>query len=440
MASLEGWGSTIELHPRDSHPPIETGGPQSGTSVAPLHSAVPAVSPSEHRISYFRLINSALPARTVSRVHALLRSVRREPRPPDALSRHRWDWLVPALVPVVAVLEGLMRPDLPSRWLQVAVLCVLAPVPLWRRTQPVLVLVVWFGVLAVLAAVTDDPDGMYSAAFGLLLPYAVVRWGSGLQALAGLGVLLVGAVVSLSFGPATPADAIGGAAILLASLALGAAARYRSRARARELEQVASRERETLARDLHDTVAHHVSAIAVRAQAGLATAATRPDAAVEALRLIEAEAAGALAEMRGMVRMLRRDEPAELAPTPGLADLPGLAGGDGLDVDVQVVGDTGDVSPSVAAAVYRLAQESVTNARRHARRATHVDVRVVVDDASVNLLVSDDGEGGAQPGAPGFGLRGMAERVSLLGGTFAAGPGPERGWTVTAVLPRRGPA
>ncbi|MGY2004456.1 sensor histidine kinase [Blastococcus sp. SYSU DS1024] len=371
---------------------------------------------------------------------ALLRSLWREPRPPDAPARGRRDWLLAALVPVAAVLEGVLRPDLPSRWVQVAVLCALAPLLLWRRTQPVLVLIAWFGVLAVLAAVTGDRDGMYSAAFGLLLPYAVVRWGSGAQALAGLAVLLAGAVVSLVLGPATPGDAVGGAAVLLSSLALGAAARFRARARARELDQVASREREHLARDLHDTVAHHVSAIAVRAQAGLATAATRPEAAVEALRLIEEEAASTLAEMRGMVRALRRDGVADLAPTPGLADLTGLAAGDGLPVDVRVTGATDAVSPSVAAAVYRLAQESVTNARRHARRATRVEVRVVVDDARVDLLVSDDGDGATAPVAPGFGLRGMAERVSLLGGTFAAGPAPGGGWAVRADLPRRGPA
>ncbi|MGY1846085.1 sensor histidine kinase [Blastococcus sp. SYSU DS1021] len=373
-------------------------------------------------------------------MNALLRSVWREPRPPDAPARSWRDWLLAALVPVAAVLEGLLRPDLPSRWLQVAVLCALAPLLLWRRTQPVPVLIAWFGVLAVLAAGTGDPDGVYTAAFGLLLPYAVVRWGSGAQALAGLAVLLAGAVVSLILGSATPGDAIGGAAVLLSSLALGAAARFRARARARELDQVASREREHLARDLHDTVAHHVSAIAVRAQAGLATAATRPEAAVDALELIEKEAATTLAEMRGMVRALRRDGPAELAPTPGLADLAPLADGNGLPVDVQVTGDADAVAPSVAAAVYRLTQESVTNARRHARRATRVDVRVIVDDARVNLLVSDDGDGAPAPGAPGFGLRGMAERVSLLGGTFDAGPRPDGGWTVRAELPRRGPA
>ncbi|CCG02457.1 histidine kinase dimerization/phosphoacceptor domain-containing protein [Blastococcus saxobsidens] len=200
-------------------------------------------------------------------MHALLRPVWREPRPTDAPTRVWRDWLLVVLVPVAAALEGTLQADLPFRWLQVAVLCVLAPVLLWRRTRPLLVFVVWFGVLAVLGIVTGDGDGLYSAAFGLLLlPYAIVRWGSGVQAVAGLGVLLVSAVASMVLSPASPGDAIGGSAILLSSLALGAAARYRSRARAGELDQVAPRERENLARDLHDTVAHYVSAIAVRSR------------------------------------------------------------------------------------------------------------------------------------------------------------------------------
>jgi len=107
-------------------------------------------------------------------------------------------------------------------------------------------------------------------------------------------------------------------------------------------------------------------------------------------------------------------------------------------VAVEIAGDVDDLPPPVAAAVYRLAQESVTNARRHARHATRIEVSVAADDASVRLRVSDDGDTGAgRPAAPpGYGLIGMRERADLLGGVCEAGPGPVRGWTVTAVLPR----
>jgi signal transduction histidine kinase len=221
---------------------------------------------------------------------------------------------------------------------------------------------------------------------------------------------------------------------------VGAAFRFRARDRARELDQVKLLERERLARDLHDTVAHHVSAIAIRAQAGLATAPSQPGAAADALRVIEGEATRTLTEMRTMVRFLRQHQPAELSPGPRIADIAQLAdpARQGPAVDVALAGDLDDLPPSVGATVYRLAQESVTNALRHARNATRIEVRVTGDDTSVHLRVSDDGEATGAPTTPGYGLIGMTERAALLGGSCKAGPGPGRGWTVTAVLPRTG--
>ena len=204
------------------------------------------------------------------------------------------------------------------------------------------------------------------------------------------------------------------------------------------------REREQLARDLHDTVAHHVSAIAVRAQAGLAMSASDDRAAREALQVIETEATRTLAEMRMMVRSLRQDESPDFSPNPRIQDLARLAGkSSGRPVvEVQISGDVDAVSPSVSTAIYRLAQESITNARRHARHATRVDVFVDIDDEYVRLRVHDDGDLVAERtfSSAGYGLIGMIERAELLGGTCEAGPGADRGWTVTAVLPRGGPA
>lgn len=373
---------------------------------------------------------------------ALLRSVCAEPRPPDAPGRLWWDHVLVGLGLAGALLEGILRPGQPFRWLQVVVVAALMPLLLWRRSQPLLVLAIHVVVLDVLAVRSGDDDGMYSAVVVLLLAYAVVRWGSGREALTGVAFMLLSAALSIAVTSTSPRDAIGGFAILLSAVALGAAFRYRARARARELDQITLRERERLARDLHDTVAHHVSAIAISAQAGLATSSSRPEAATQALRIIETEASSTLAELRGMVRALRSDDRAELAPTPRITDLHALTGhgGGGPAVDVEILGDVDGVSSPVAAAVYRLAQESVTNARRHARHPRHIEVRVVADDAWVHLRVGDDGEGGAaRSGEPGFGLRGMVERAHLLGGTLDAGPGPDRGWTVAATLPRQGP-
>jgi signal transduction histidine kinase len=244
-------------------------------------------------------------------------------------------------------------------------------------------------------------------------------------------------------------DTVGGFVVLALVFALAMALRYRSAARRRELEQVRLLERERLARDLHDTIAHHVSAMAIRAQAGLATAATNPTAAVDALRLIDAEASRALSEMRTMVRYLRDDQPgaesvrSPVTPNPGIAELANLTAHrhGGPSVDVEIVGEIDSVPQSVASAIYRLAQESVTNAHRHARHATRIAVRVVADDRAVHLRVSDDGEAVAgSAGTSGVRPRRHGRTGRLLGGVCEAGPNPDRGWTVAAVCAGRSDA
>ena len=339
------------------------------------------------------------------------------------------------------VIEGLLWPDEPAPLMSMIVTAALVPTLLWRRSRPLLMVAVAFigSGLAPLAMGGTQPE-LNTSVFVLLLPYSLYRWGSGREAVLGSAIILGKLGLATALGHGSLSDAASGLVILPAVCALGAALRYRARARMRELDQAKLVERERLARDLHDTVAHHVSAMAIRAQAGLATSASRPGAATEALGVIEAEASRALAEMRTMVRALRRDQPAELAPNPRIADLEQLTrqSSTGPVVNVELAGNLDDVPPSVESAIYRLAQESVTNARRHARHATRITVRVAADDTSVRLRVSDDGDPGhGRPnGSPGYGLIGMIERADLLGGTCEAGPGPDRGWTVTAVLPR----
>ncbi|MGC5290532.1 sensor histidine kinase [Micromonospora sp. DT231] len=376
-------------------------------------------------------------------MHPRLHAVLAEPRVPQVPTRTWRDWaLVAALAPAI-VTEGIVRPDLPWRVGCVVVALALLPTLLWRRSEPLATVAIAFGVTTVAPLVLPgDPCQLFTASFLVLLVAALFRWGSGRDAVIG-SFFVVGKVAAAGLvGSIDGGELIAGFAVMFAAAALGTAVRFRAAARMREFAQVKSRERERLARDLHDTVAHHVSAMAIRAQAGLAASVTEPAAAVEALRVIEAEASRALAEMRAMVRVLRRDEPADRVPSPRVADIEHLAGRfpTGPDVGVDVSGDLADLSPAVGSALYRLAQESVTNARRHARHATRIQVSVTADDRSVRLRVSDDGEAGAaRPnGSPGFGLVGMMERADLLGGTCAAGPDPDRGWTVTAVLPREG--
>jgi signal transduction histidine kinase len=371
---------------------------------------------------------------------AVLRSIWDEPR--LVPSPRTWrDWALVGVFESVAVLEGVLQPNLAWRPVSVTVAMVLAPLLLWRRSRPLLAIAVGFVVAGLAPLLTHgQPSDSYAMVYMLLLPYSLLRWGSGRDMVLGSAVVLAKIGFWLLAGFVDAGPALGEAAVLVTAGAIGAAMRYRARARRRELEQAKLLERERLARDLHDTVAHHVSAMAIRAQAGLAIAETQPEAAADALRLIEAEASRALTEMRTMVRVLRRDEPAEFTPNPSIGDLGKLAGREpgGPMVDVAIAGDIGGVSQPVGAAIYRLAQESVTNARRHARHATRIEVRVAADDRTVRLQVSDDGDSGRAGGSSGYGLVGMAERAGLLGGTCAAGPNPDRGWTVTAVLPRTG--
>jgi signal transduction histidine kinase len=349
---------------------------------------------------------------------------------------------VVVLVPA-AVLEGVLRTDLPWPAVSVILSAGLVPTLLWRRSKPLLMIAIAFGTCAVAPLLTGGVDpGLNVLVYLMLLPYSLLRWGSGREAILGAAIVFGKVGFAALLGHLTFSGMIAGFVVLFSAMAAGAAFRYRSRARMRELDQVKLLERERLARDLHDTVAHHVSAIAIRAQAGIATSASNPDAAVDALRVIDSEASLVLDEMRAMVRVMRGNQPADLAPRPRVSDLERLATRPHTvpAVEVKIAGDVDDLPTPIGAAIFRLAQESVTNARRHACHATRIEVRVAADDDSVQLHVSDDGDTGSarEPGSPGYGLIGMIERADLLGGTCEAGPNPDRGWTVTAVLPRGG--
>ncbi|MFH9725920.1 sensor histidine kinase [Streptomyces sp. NPDC017254] len=373
-----------------------------------------------------------------------LRSLWVEPRPANAPDRRPRDWALVAVLICWSLVEVVLRQALaPRPLLLLAVLAVLGPL-LWRRTHPLVAVAVSFGAMTIvdIVRILTGSQGapLNSIGAALILAYALFRWGSGREAASGLGIILLWLAITYVADPMSLWETVGGYAFFLFAAALGATIRYRAKIRIGDIEQAKAREREQLARELHDTVAHHVSGIAIQAQAGRAIAASHPERAIEALAIIEDAATRTLTELRAIVGVLRVTQNTEFAPQPGVAEVEQLAT-DGRTrpcVEVTLFGEFDGLSPAVGAAVYRIAQESITNARRHARHATQVTVAVTGDTDQVRLTIDDDGSAAGGRAPAGYGLVGMRERASLLGGTFHAGPAAERGWRVEAVLPRTG--
>ena len=338
-----------------------------------------------------------------------------------------------------------MRPDFV--WPVVGVLFgfVLAASAAVRRQRPLAVVLIGFGGFAaidVISLVTNHPPFVLSSgSVVLIFAFSLFRWDSARHAALGLVTMTSTLVTASVVDDPSVEDVIGGAALLLLASVLGASIRYRRSARHQLIEQARSNERQAIARELHDTVAHHVSAIAVVAQAGLVEADRHPPgSAAGAFEVIVDEATRTLTEMRSIVGILLVDSPAAvtaIVPTSeGLEQLLQRSTDDTVVV-VHTSGDVDALPPMAAFAILRIARESVTNALRHARHATRIGVAVDATSNEVTLVVSDDGDpvGSA---SSGFGLTGMSERVALLGGHFEAGPAPVRGWQVCAVLPRHG--
>ncbi|MFP5373156.1 MAG: sensor histidine kinase, partial [Actinomycetes bacterium] len=308
-----------------------------------------------------------------------LRAVWSEPRAPDADGPGARDWALVAVVTLAACFETAVRADLTWRVPSLAVAVTAAAVLPWRRLRPLAATATAVGIASAvqLAALAGDVrwEGLGTAAFFLLLPYSLGRWGSGREILGGAGVFAIPVTLGATGG--NPAgEVVGGIIVALLAGSVGVGIRYRQISRREKLNSTRSRERAALARELHDTVAHHVSAIAVQAQAGRALAGADPAALAGILEVIEEQASRALEEMRSMVGALRETDQPDLAPQQGVRDIERLARGNGPGprVMVELDGALDDLRPTVGAALYRIAQEAITNARRHAQHATRVTV------------------------------------------------------------------
>jgi signal transduction histidine kinase len=214
------------------------------------------------------------------------------------------------------------------------------------------------------------------------------------------------------------------------------------RLRAAEAQRVVAQERTRVARELHDVVAHHLTAVIIRAQAADRVQEVRPEVAAESIGWIAETAKEALTAMRGTVRMLRADgDAADLAPEPALGDLRSIAarvGEAGLDIELRMPEPLPDLEPQVELATVRIAQEALTNAMRHAgaRRAI---VTLRCDADAVVVDIDDDGTSGPPTARAraGNGLVGMQERAAACGGRLRITASPLGGWQVHAWLPAR---
>jgi signal transduction histidine kinase len=262
----------------------------------------------------------------------------------------------------------------------------------------------------------------------------------------GLAVLALGTV--LFTAAAVAADALGGRG--RARLALADAA---ERAEAEATRRAGLEERAKIARELHDVVAHHMSLVAVRAESAPYRLARLADDARAEFGELSSTARAAMTDMQRLLGVLRTGETPGRAPQPQLGDLPGLMDATrraGLPVELSQHGPLDEVPASVSVCAYRIVQESLSNAGRHAPGAA-VNVLVDAEPPLVRLKIRNGPPAttGHRPMAVarlaaanghGHGLAGMRERVTLLGGTFSAGPVPDGGFEVAAELPAGEPA
>lgn len=349
-------------------------------------------------------------------------------------------------------------------WGNAVLLGGLAATVAWRNTVPLAATALASACVIAQAILSGDPAlGLLMAGPVLLLAYAVGARTSRRDAWLGLCCLAVAIAVHDGIDIQTSAELDEASWWWLLILVTWLGGRHvGTRRRAREAQELARRreeaaahaereavsaERLRIAGELHDVVAHNVSVVAVQAGAALEMLDRHPDRVREPLRAIEETAQHTLTEMGVMVGVLR--DPGEPAPH-GLAALPRLADrvtAAGLAVRMDVE-ELSDLPPGLDLSAYRIVQEAVTNALRHASGATEVEVVIRHQGRELMLRVADDGrtadaglQGGAVAvGVPGHGLVGMRERAAAFGGRLQAGPGPGGGFVVQAWLPISGPA
>jgi signal transduction histidine kinase len=329
-----------------------------------------------------------------------------------------------------------------------------------RRSRPTSVAFLIFGLIAI-RALTADPLEIYAPTLaGLVAVYSVAVHARLAGALAGLGAAVVAteiAAVTGTGGDAAPdpwaAPVLLGAVWVLGFMAGSRHARARSlereakerdRRRAEETAAAVAQERQRIARELHDSVSHSLALIAMQAGGADAVLSKDPERAAQSLRSIERAARDGLTEMRRLLGLMSEgDGDATHAPQPGIDRVVDLLEGAreaGLVVSLTSSGERADVSPAVEVSVYRIVQESLTNAARHAGRC-QADVALRWSPSMLEVEVVSNGATRAEDsGHVGRGLIGMRERATLLGGELEVGCQESGRYRVRARLPLESPS
>ena len=323
----------------------------------------------------------------------------------------------------------------------------------WRRRAPLAVLLTSLGAVMALGLADGNANELYVLLATLLATYSVGANADRRTAAAGLAAALTVMLLGLWFDGHESGDYLFVAVLYAGGWALGASLRERThrarrleghaalleRERERKAREAVLEERARIARELHDVVAHSVSVMVV--QNGVVRRRIGAERSEEAGMLEESEQTGrqALAEMRRLLGLLRtEDEQLDLAPQPGMDSLPALVEqvrDAGLPVELRVEGDERPLPPGLDLAAYRIVQEALTNALKHAGgAATRVCVRY--GPRRLALEVDDDGPGATATDGNGHGLVGMRERASLYGGTLTAGARDGGGFSVRRAAAR----
>jgi signal transduction histidine kinase len=368
--------------------------------------------------------------------------------PPESPQADLVRALFPAFALVVAVVAALTDPSSSSADLLLAVPAVGA-FAVWAYVPgaplPVVVLAVLVPVVAAQRSGELEPL-MFEVS---LLGYVIGRWASSrlLAVTLGLAAVAAPAVASLIQDPSELAAGIWVLGITFPWVIGRAAARQRLlaarlHATQRELaEQALLGERRRIARDVHDFVGHGLAAVMLQITSARHVLRRDPKAADEALRSAEEVGRRSMRELRRTVALLRSDDEAAAAsPLPSVSEIPTLvddARAGGLAVELRTRGDLSRITPSVGVALYRITQEALANAARHAPEA-RTALGIEVGDGRASLIAETTGPTVPEPAGererPRFGLLGMRERATALGGEFAAGP-TARGWRVSCRLP-----